>query len=176
MGQQLPGSVQGGADHAHFFLPGSKAQLGFDQKGWGHMDGVSQQAVPAQQEELQAHAHQLLAGTAYARAKLEPFRPLFDKQNSARIKFDAMSVGRQEVISFSEAASTMAGETLKSQKGTATASQSMNSADVKFSSGVTSGKDKGEMSRQSSRGLERESSQGRSAATRMKLHAMLDNL
>lgn len=174
--QQLPGSMQGGADHAHFFVPGSKAQLGFDHKGWGHMDDVSKQAVPAQQEELRTHADQPLAGTAYAHAKLEPFRPLFDKQNSARIKFDALSMGRQEAISFAEAASLLAGEALKSQQDAATAYQGMKGAGLHLGTAMTNGKDVGEMSRHSSGKLEREPSQGRSAATRMKLHAMLDNL
>lgn len=165
---RLPGSMQGSAAHAHFFLPGSKTHIGLDSKGWSHMEAGGQN-----QDES---AQRFLAGAAYAHAKLEPFRLLTDKENSACSKFFEMTMGRQQSTSYAEAASILAGNDVKSQQDATAMSQGMHGAEFRLGTAVTRGSEVTNLSSTSDGRLERESSQGRSAARRMKLHAMLDNL
>ena len=166
MTHKLSGNMQGPVAHAYLFKPGSKSQLGFGHKAWGHVDTVTPtQAESAQQAELHLQTHQPLAGAAYADAKLEPFRPLPDKEDSARVKFDGLSMGLKEAASYAAAASDLAGP----QQNAATASHSTKDL-------IPQEHEAGNMSRLLSGKLERESSQGRTAARRMKLHAMLDSL
>lgn len=189
-----PGGLSGAAAHAHFFLPSFKAgqfQAGPGQHGAGQPVGALEDAqlsrlskLSSLQGGLPPDVSQLLEGAVAARARLEPKRMLTDKENSACIAFDEMSMGRQEASSLAEAASRL----------TETASASQQSAPAEHYSETSYGraelhlhlappsvgsnkiKVSSEMDRSESGKLESENSQGRIAARRIKLHAMLENL
>ena len=189
-----PGGLSRAAAHAHFFLPGFKAgqfQAGPGQDGAGQPCGALEAAqlgrltkLSSLQGGLPPDVSQLLEGAVAARARLEPKRMLTDKENSACMAFDEMSMGRQEASSHAEAASRLtetasalqqhvpAEHDAETSHGRAElhsklAPQSVNRNKVKVAS---------DMNRSESGKLESENSQGRIAARRIKLHAMLENL
>lgn len=175
---QQPTGLQDAAAHAYFSQPGSGAQLGVG-SGGGHMGaGVTKQAESVQQREVQKHTLHSLAGAGYAHTRLEPFRPLTDKENSACIAFDEMSMGRQEASSYAEAASELAAGSLKAQQEASAAQASLGAVDMsELQPTLLVRKQEAEnLSRNSSGKLDGELNNARSAARRMKLHAMLDAL
>ena len=141
--------------------------------------------LAAAQAPISPEVAQLLAGAVAARAtatataadRLEPKRCLTEKENSACIAFDEMSMGRQEASSLAEAASSQPGSGSQhfavSESSTAhgltepnMATPSVGSSKSRVAIHMKSGSDR----------LDADGCQGRSAARRMKLHAMMENL
>lgn len=188
-----PSGVSGAAAHAHFFLPSFKAgfQANRGQDGRGQLGGALDSTqlskltkLSSMQGGLPPDVAQLLEGAVAARARLEPNRRLTDKENSACIAFDDMSMGKPDDSSLAGAASDLM-ETASGSEQSEAAEQhaetshgraelhsnvvppSVGSNRVKVASGmegIHNGK------------FDSEGTQARSAARRMKLHAMLENL
>ena len=188
-----PSGLSGAAAHAHFFLPSFKAgfQANPGQDGRGQLGGPLERAqlskltkLSSMQGGLPPDVAQLLEGAVAARAKLEPHRRLTDKENSACIAFDDLTMGRPDDSSLAGAASDLM-ETVSGSEQSAAAEQhtetshghaelhsnvvppSIGSNRVKVASGLE-GMHDGR--------FDLEGTQARSAARRMKLHAMLENL
>ena len=188
-----PGGLSGAATHAHFFLPAVKAEhfrAEAGQEGTRPSETALEAAHLSRLTKLSSmhgglppEVAQLLEGAVAARARLEPHRCLTDKENSACIAFDGMSVGRHEASSLAEAASQLAEATSASQQ-----SEAENHARAPYSQaghqshvappsvGSSRVKAASCLERADSGKLEAENSQGRIAARRTKLHAMLENL
>jgi hypothetical protein len=124
------GTLTGAAAHAYFFVPGLRTLSGSGSgSGSGQFDAgqlgtrplgaapagpqLDLSKLAATQPAISQEVAQLLAGAFAARAtatagdRLEPNRRLTDKENSACIAFDEMSMGRQEASSLAEAASNL---------------------------------------------------------------------
>ena len=191
-----PSGLSGAASHAHFFLPGFRAGLepGPGQEGRGQLGGAlgSKQLskLSSMQGGFPPDVVQLLEGAVAARAMLEPNRRLTDKENSACIAFDDMTMGRPGYSSLPGAASGLtesvsgseesgSAELLEPSHGHAELSHghaelhsnvappSVGSSRVKVASGLEG---------MHYRKTDLEGTQARSAARRVKLHAMLENL
>ena len=185
-----PSGLSGAAAHAHFFLPSFKAgfQANLGQDGRGQLEGALESTqlskLSSMQGGLPPDVAQLLEGAVPARARLEPNRRLTDKENSACIAFDDMNMGRPEDSGLAKAASGPMGADSGSERSEAAeqhagsshgraelysnvAPPSVGSNRVKVASGME-GVQTGN--------LDSEGTQARSAARRMKLHAMLENL
>lgn len=201
-----PGSLTGPAAHAYFFMPGLRAlsqsgsgsglgsgQFGAMQCGSGPAGAQLDFAqLAASQAGIIHDVAQLLAGAVAARAaatataadRLEPNRCLTDKENSACIAFDDMSMGRQEASSLAEAASNLSEIASGTQQSGVIDSNLQAPNDHNLhdptvatpSVGSTGARVAIDVDRSGSGKLDADGSQGRSAARRLKLHAMLENL
>lgn len=184
-----PSGLSGAAAHAHFFLPGFRAGLepGQGQEGRGQLGGAlgSKQLskLSSMQGVLPPDVAQLLEGALAARARLEPYRQLTDKENSACLAFDDMTMGRPESSSLPGAASGLTETVSGSEESDAAelpaelshghaelhsnvAPPSVGSNRVKVAPGLEGMR----------YGKTDSGTQARSAARRVKLHAMLENL
>lgn len=185
-----PSGLSGAAAHAHFFLPGFRAGLecGPGQEGRGQLGGAlgSKQLskLSSMQGGLPPDVVQLLEGAVAARARLEPTRRLTDKENSACLAFDDMSMGRPGYSSLPAAASGLTESVSGSEQSDAAelpAEPSHGHAELRSNVAPPS---VGSNRTQVASGLEgmryrktdSERTQARSAARRVKLHAMLENL
>ena len=142
------------------------------------LDNLAGNQSPASQE-----VAQLLAGAVAARAKLEPERCLTDKENSACIAFDEMTMGRQETSSLAEAASNLSEVASGTQfdkyipyTQPRRGHENLEAIVATPSAGSNGGRVSADMERYDSGKFDSDGWQGRSAARRMKLHAMLENL
>lgn len=202
-----PGTLTGAAAHAYFFAPGlrtlsgSGSGSGSGQFDAGQLGTRSLGAAPAgaqldlsklaaTQPAISQEVAQLLAGAFAARAtatagdRLEPNRRLTDKENSACIAFDEMSMGRQEASSLAEAASNLSEVVSGSQQSGAsepgpTTAYVGGPCDMKLATpsvGSTGARVAIDIETTGSGKLDADGCQGRSAARRLKLHAMLENL
>ncbi|DBB07177.1 TPA: hypothetical protein ACH3X1_011744 [Trebouxia sp. C0004] len=201
------GTLTGAAAHAYFFTPGLRTLSGsgsgsrsghFDA---GHLDTRPLGAAPAgaqldlsqlaaTQPIISQEVAQLLAGAFAARAtatagdRSESNCRLTDKENSACIAFDEMSMGRQEASSLADAASNLSEIASGSQQSGVSESGPTTAHvdgphDMKLatpSGGSTGARVTIDTKRSVSGKLDTDGCQGRSAARRLKLHAMLENL
>ena len=120
---------------------------------------------------------QLLEGAAAARARLEPNRCLTDKENSACFALGGMSMRRREDSRLMETTSASqhshaAERHVETSQGHAELYANMAPPSV----GSNRVKMMADLERVHSGKTDSEGNQGRSAARRMKLHAMLENL
>lgn len=200
-------TLTGAAAHAYFFTPGlrtlsgSGSGSGSGQCDAGHLSTRPLGAAPAgtqldlsklaaTQPAISQEVAQLLAGAFAARAtatagdRLEPNRRLTDKENSACMAFDEMSMGRQEASSLAEAASNLSEVASGSQQlglgesGPTTAHVGR-PHDMKLANpsvGSNGARVTPDIEKTGSGKLDTDGCQGRSAARRLKLHAMLENL
>lgn len=185
-----PSGLSGAAAYAHFFLPGFRAGLDSapGQEGRGQLGGAlgstQLSKLSSMQGGLPPDVAQLLAGAIAARARLEPNRRLTDKENSACLAFDDMTMGRPEYSSLPGAASGLTESVSGSEQSGAAAlpaepshghaelysnvaPPSVGSSRVKVASALEGMR---------YRKADSEGTQARSAARRVKLHAMLENL
>ena len=201
------GTLTGAAAHAYFFVPGLRTLSGSGSgSGSGQFDAgqlgtrplsaapagpqLDLSKLAATQPAISQEVAQLLAGAFAARAtatasdRLEPHRRLTDKENSACIAFDEMSMGRQEASSLAEAASNLSEVVSGSQQSGASESGPTTADvggphDMKLATpsvGSTGARVAIDTDKTGSGKLDADGCQGRSAARRLKLHAMLENL
>ena len=185
-----PSGLSGAAAHAHFFLPSFEAQFQAkpQQDGRGQLGGALEStqltklsSIPGG---LPSDVAQLLEGAVAARARLEPNRLLTDKENSACIAFDDMTMGRPDDSSLAGAASrhmeTVSGsehfEPAEQHAETSYGRSELHSNVAPPSVGSNRVKVASSMEGMHNAKFDLEGTQARSAARRMKLHAMLENL
>ena len=189
-----PSGLSAVAAHAHFFLPAFRTgqfQAGPGQDGRGQLGGALETTqlsklskLSSLQGGLPPDIAQFLEGAVAARARLEPTRRLTDKENSACIAFDDMSMGRAGDSALAEAASGLVETASGSQQSDAAEHHAETShGHAEFRSNVAppsvgSNRVKmvSDMERVHSGRFDSEGTQARSAARRIKLHAMLENL
>ena len=185
-----PSGLSEAAAHAHFFLPSFKAgfQANPGQDGRGQLEGALESTQLSKLSSLQGglppDVARLLEGAVAARARLEPNRRLTDKENSACIAFDDMSMGRPEDSSLAKAASgpmeTVSGseqsEAAEQPAGSSHGRAELRSNVAPPSVGSNRVKVATGMEGMQNGNFDLEGTQARSAARRMKLHAMLENL
>lgn len=189
-----PSGLSGAAAHAHFFLPSFKVggfQANPGQDGTGQLGGALEGSqlskltkLSSMQGDLPSDVAQLLEGAVAARARLEPNRRLTDKENSACIAFDDMTMGRPDDSSLAGAASRLM-ETVSGSEQSEAAEQRAETSHRRSelhsdvaSPSVGSNRAKLASSMEGMHGgkTDLEGTRARSSARRMKLHAMLEDL
>lgn len=179
-GQFQAGPGQDGAGH---FQAGPRMegtgqlQAAFGQPGTA-LETTQLSKLSSMQAGLPPYIAQLLEGAIAARARLEPNRCLTDKENSACFALDGMTMGRPDDSRLMETASASQRSTAAAEQHTETSHGHAELHSSVASPSVASNRVKlvADLERVHSGKSDSEGTQGRSAARRMKLHAMLENL